>query len=367
MNGNTGAVPFLDLVDINADLQADVEVAWKAVLQHGRFVGGPEVERFETQFATYCGARSCVGVANGTDAIELILTALGIGGGDEVIVPANTFVATAEAVRAAGARPVFVDVLPDTLLIDPAAAAAAVNRRTAAIIGVHLFGQMVAVPALSSLADRCGLAFIEDAAQAHGARYSGHRAGSVGHAAAFSFYPGKNLGALGDGGAVVTSDVELADRVRRLANHGRAAHDRYLHELPGRNSRLDSIQAAALSLKLPRLDSDNARRREIMRRYRESLPVSCVPVAVDPAAEHVHHLAVVRTLRREEAGEALSSAGVGWGVHYPVPCHLQPAFAGCDERLPVAEEAATQILSLPISPTLDDGDVVWVCDALRGV
>ncbi|MGW5641734.1 DegT/DnrJ/EryC1/StrS family aminotransferase [Saccharopolyspora sp. NPDC003752] len=367
MNGNTGAVPFLDLVDINADLQTDLEVAWKAVLQHGRFVGGPEVERFETQFAAYCESRSCVGVANGTDAIELILTALGIGGGDEVIVPANTFVATAEAVRAAGARPVFVDVRPDTLLIDPAAAAAAVNRRTAAIIGVHLFGQMVAVPALSSLADRCGLAFIEDAAQAHGARYSGHAAGSVGRAAAFSFYPGKNLGALGDGGAVVTSDVELADRVRRLANHGRAAHDRHRHELPGRNSRLDSIQAAALSLKLPRLDSDNARRRELMRRYRESLPVSFEPVAVDPAAEHVHHLAVVRTLRREQAGAALSAAGVGWGVHYPVPCHLQPAFAGCGERLPVAEEAATQILSLPISPTLDDGDVVRVCDALRGV
>ncbi|MEV0049943.1 DegT/DnrJ/EryC1/StrS family aminotransferase [Saccharopolyspora shandongensis] len=367
MSGNTGAVPFLDLVDINADLQTDLEVAWKAVLQHGRFVGGPEVERFETQFAAYCESRSCVGVANGTDAIELILTALGIGGGDEVIIPANTFVATAEAVRAAGARPVFVDVRPDTLLMDPAAAAAAVNPRTAAIIGVHLFGQMVAVPALSSLADRCGLAFIEDAAQAHGARYSGQPAGSVGRAAAFSFYPGKNLGALGDGGAVVTSDTELADRVRRLANHGRAAHDRHRHELPGRNSRLDSIQAAALSLKLPRLDSDNARRRELMRRYRESLPVSLEPVAVDPAGEHVHHLAVVRTLRREQAGAALSAADVGWGVHYPVPCHLQPAFAGCDERLPVAEEAATQILSLPISPTLDDVDVVRVCDALRGV
>ncbi len=226
---------------------------------------------------------------------------------------------------------------------------------------------MVDVPTLSSLADRYGLAFIEDAAQAHGARYNGHPAGSVGCAAGFSFYPGKNLGALGDGGAVVTSDIELADRVRRLANHGRAAHDRHCHELSGRNSRLDSIQAAALSLKLARLDSDNARRRELMRRYRESLPSSFEPVAVDPAAEHVYHLAVVRTPQREQVGAALSAAGVGWGVHYPVPCHRQPAFPGCEERLPVAEEAATQILSLPISPTLGDDDVVRVCDALRGV
>lgn len=360
------AIPFLDLVAVNADLQVDLELAWKAIIGHGKFVGGPEVERFERQFAEFCGARCCIGVANGTDAIELALTALGIGRGDEVIVPTNTFVATAEAICATGARPRFVDVLPDTLLLDPAAAADAVNRRTAAVIGVHLFGQMVDVPAVSAVAERYKLAFIEDAAQAHGARHSGRRAGSIGHVAAFSFYPGKNLGALGDGGAVMTDDVQLADRVRRLANHGRAEDDRHRHELIGRNSRLDSIQAAALALKLPRLDAENSRRRELMDRYRAWLPPSFEPVRTDPAAEHVHHLAVVRTAVREQARTALTAAGVGWGVHYPVPCHRQPAFAEYGGRLPVAEQAAEQILSLPMSPTLRDTDIARVCETLRG-
>ncbi len=236
-----GSVPFLDLAAVNGALRSDYELAWKTVLEHGWFVGGPEVERFEASFAAYCETTACVGVANGTDALELILAGLGIGPGDEVIVPTNTFVATAEAVCAVGARPRFVDVLPDTLLVDPDAVAAAVGPATAAVIAVHLFGQMADLDALSSVARRYGLVVIEDAAQAHGARWRGRRAGSVGAAAAFSFYPSKNLGALGDGGAVVTRDTELAERIRRRANHGRAVADRHRHELRGRNSRLDTL------------------------------------------------------------------------------------------------------------------------------
>jgi dTDP-4-amino-4,6-dideoxygalactose transaminase len=232
------SVPFLDLASVNGALHSDYELAWKTVLHHGRFVGGPEVEQFEASFAAYCETTACVGVANGTDALELILAGLGIGRGDDVIVPTNTFVATAEAVCAVGARPRFVDVLPDTLLVDPDAVAAAAGPATAAVIAVHLFGQMADLDALFPVARRYGLAVIEDAAQAHGARLRGRRAGSVGTAAAFSFYPGKNLGALGDGGAVVTRDTELAARIRRRANHGRAAADRHRHDERGRNSRL---------------------------------------------------------------------------------------------------------------------------------
>ncbi|WP_406691291.1 DegT/DnrJ/EryC1/StrS family aminotransferase [Saccharopolyspora sp. ID03-671] len=360
-------IPFLDVVGVNSDVREELDIAWKAVLQHGRFVGGPEVGMFEEQFASYCETSECVGVGNGTDALELILTALSIGAGDEVIVPANTFAATAEAVCSAGARPRFVDVDPSTLLIDPDAAGAAVNSRTAAIVGVHLFGQMIDVPRVAAVARRHSLALLEDAAQAHGARYAGQRAGSVGTAAAFSFYPGKNLGALGDAGAVVTHDRSVADRVRRLANHGCAPGNRHVHRERGRNSRLDSIQAAALSAKLPMLDDDNRRRSALMEAYAALLPASCAPVAVSPEAQSAHHLAVVRTAQRERAVSALDSAGIGWGVHYPVPCHLQPAFSAFREQLPTVEKAAEQILSLPISPTLGQADVARICEALRGV
>ena len=360
-------IPLFDLAGLNGDLRDELDLAWKSVLEHGCFVGGPEVTLFEEQFASYCEAAACVGVANGTDALELILTALDIGRGDEVIVPANTFVATVEAVCAVRAKPRFVDVDPQTLLVDIAAVENAVNRRTAAVIGVHLFGQMINVHEMSALAHRYSLAFIEDAAQSHGARYAGRRAGSAGAAAAFSFYPGKNLGCLGDGGAVVTHDRELAQRVRGLANHGRSVHDRGLHNQRGRNSRLDSIQAAALSVKLPNLDRDNARRRWAMNRYRAQLPVDYLPVAVDPAAEAVHHLAVVRVPDRAEVARALSEARIGWGVHYPLPCHQQPAFAEFAERLPVVEGAAGQILSLPMWPGIRDNDITRICALLRGV
>jgi dTDP-4-amino-4,6-dideoxygalactose transaminase len=370
VSGATGepsveAVPFLDLQGVHAELREPLDLAWRTVLGHGRFIGGPEVAAFEAAFAEYCGVAHCAGVGNGTDALELILAGLGIGPGDEVIIPTNTFVATAEAVVAVGARPRFVDVLPDTLLLDPAAAAAAVGPRTAAVMAVHLFGQMADMEALRALAARHGLALIEDAAQAHGARFAGRPAGSGGIAGAFSFYPGKNLGALGDGGAVVSDDAELIARIRQLADHGRSRVDRYAHEVSGRNSRLDTVQAAMLHVKLPGLDAANRARVAAVEHYRKALPSWCVPVAVHPAAEAVHHLAVVQVPDRAAAMRALDEAAVGWGVHYPVPCHLQPAFATyAGEPLPVAEAAAERILSLPLSPTLTADQVDRVCRVL---
>ncbi|MGY1812812.1 DegT/DnrJ/EryC1/StrS family aminotransferase [Blastococcus sp. SYSU D00820] len=361
-------IPFLDLPGTTELVREDLDLAWKTVVEHGRFVGGPEVAEFEARFAGYCGTRSCVGVGNGTDALELVFSALGIGPGDEVVVPANTFVATAEAVCAVGARPRFVDVLPDTLEVDPEAVAAAIGPRTAAVVAVHLYGQMADVAALGQLARRHGLALVEDAAQAHGARFDGVRAGSAGVAAAFSFYPGKNLGALGDGGAVVSDDADLVRRIRVLADHGRTPGGHHAHEVPGRNSRLDTLQAAVLTAKLARLDQDNAARRAAMARYREMLPGGCRPVAQHPAAEHVHHLAVVQVDDRRAVTSALDAAGIGWGVHYPVPCHRQPAYARFAEGpLPVAEAAADRILSLPMSPTLTADQVDRVCEVVAEV
>jgi dTDP-4-amino-4,6-dideoxygalactose transaminase len=358
-------VPFLDLHGVHAALRDPLNQAWSAVLGHGRFINGPEVAAFEGAFAEYCEAEHCVGVANGTDALELILAGLGIGPGDEVLVPTNTFVATAEAVVTVGATPRFVDVLPDTLLIDPDAAAAVIGPRTAAIMAVHLFGQMTDMPALSALASKHGLALIEDAAQAHGARFAGRRAGGGGVAAGFSFYPGKNLGALGDGGAVVSNDAALVGRIRQLADHGRSQTDRYGHEVVGRNSRLDTLQAAALHVKLPVLDEANRARAAAVAQYRKSLPAWCVPVGVHPHAEPVYHLAVVQVPDRAATARALDAAGIGWGIHYPVPCHLQPAFARYAlEPLPVAEAAADHILSLPLSPTLTNEQVERVSRVL---
>jgi dTDP-4-amino-4,6-dideoxygalactose transaminase len=368
-------VPFLDLRVVHAVLRPALDDAWAAVLAHGRYVGGPEVAAFEREFAAYCGARHAVGVANGTDALELILRGLGIGPGDEVIVPTNTFVATAEAVCAAGATPRFVDVDPGTLLIDPGATADAIGPATAAIIAVHLFGGVAPMGPLTELADRHGLPLIEDAAQAHGARYDGRRAGALGRAAAVSFYPGKNLGALGDGGAVVTDDTALADRIRELGDHGRRRGDRDLHDHVGRNSRLDTLQAALLSVRLATLDTENAARREVLALYREGLPATCSLVGTDPRVEPVHHLAVVQVEDRSALTDALTAAGIGWGVHYRVPCHLQPAFTGPaaapggppGPRLPVAERAAERIVSLPCSPTLTEGEIERVCHVVRSV
>ncbi|MBN9737968.1 MULTISPECIES: DegT/DnrJ/EryC1/StrS family aminotransferase [unclassified Pseudonocardia] len=358
-------IPLLDLAEVNRAVSTELDLAWRGVRVHGRFVGGAEVEQFESAFAGFCETAGAVGVANGTDALELVLAGLGVGRGDEVVVPGNTFIATVEAVCAVGAVPIFVDVLEDTLLIDPDAVAAAVTPRTAAVMAVHLYGQMADMDRLLAVTRRFGLALVEDAAQAHGARWAGRRAGSSGHAAGFSFYPGKNLGALGDGGAVTSSDRELLGRIRRIADHGRSSIDRYRHDVRGRNSRLDTLQAAVLSVKLPHLDAQNADRRTVMAEYRATLPSHVVPVADDPRSETVHHLAVVRVRDREGAVRALDGAGIGWGIHYPVPCHLQPAFAEFrTAALPVTEAAAGRILSLPMSPTMTIAQVRRVAGAL---
>ncbi len=359
-------IPFLDLRAMTAGLRPALDLAIDAVLRHGQFVGGPEVTQFEHDFALLCGARHCVGVANGTDALTLVLEGLGIGRGDEVIVPTNTFVATAEAVQACGATPVFVDVDPDTLLIDPAAVEDAIGTATAAVIVVHLFGQPADCGALRRITRRHGLALIEDAAQAHGAREGGRTVGSLADAAAFSFYPGKNLGALGDGGAVVTSDEALAARIRSLADHGRCPTDRHQHRVPGRNSRLDTVQAAALGVKLRHLAADNARRAVAMQHYRDLLPPSVRPVATRPGVTPAYHLAVVQTEHRERLCAALTQHQIGWGVHYPIPCHQQGAFA-TGERLPVAERAARRILSLPLSPLLSADQISRVCAVVESV
>jgi dTDP-4-amino-4,6-dideoxygalactose transaminase len=364
----TPEIPFLDLAGLHGELRERLDLAWRSVLGHGKFVGGPEVAEFETAFAEYCEVGHCVGVGNGTDAIELALMGLRIGEGDEVIIPTNTFVATAEAVCAVGATPRFVDVLPDTLLLDPEAVEAAVGPRTAAIIAVHLFGQMADVVALSAIAERHGLHLVEDAAQAHGAEYAGQRAGSWGTVATFSFYPGKNLGALGDGGAVVSDDAELIARIRRLADHGRSDEDRHIHVAVGRNSRLDTLQAAILMAKLPGLDAANKSRVAVVERYRAGLPSWCVPVAEDPKGLPVYHLAVVQVPDRGAVTRALSAAGIGWGIHYPVPCHREQAFAAYAQGpLPVAEAAAERILSLPIFPALGPEGTDRVCEVLSRV
>lgn len=368
MSTQAAEIPFLDLASLHGELREPLDMAWRSVLAHGRFVGGPEVAEFEAAFANYCEVGHCVAVGNGTDALELALAGLDIGEGDEVLVPTNTFVATVEAVCAAGATPRFVDVLPDTLLLDPEATAAAVGPRTVAIIAVHLFGQMADVVALSTIAEHYGLLLIEDAAQAHGAAYAGRKAGSWGAVATFSFYPGKNLGALGDGGAVVSDDAELIARIRRLADHGRSEEDRHSHVVVGRNSRLDTLQAGVLLAKLPRLDEMNKARVAVVERYRAALPSWCVPIADDPKARPVYHLAVVQVPDRRIAARALDAAGIGWGVHYPVPCHLQPAFAGyANGPLPVAEAAAEHILSLPVFPALGPEGTHRVCEVLAHV
>ncbi|HEY2225166.1 DegT/DnrJ/EryC1/StrS family aminotransferase [Actinomycetospora sp.] len=363
------AVPFTDLGAMTRDVRDDVDAAWKELLTESDFVGGAPVERFEGEWARYCGTTEAVGVANGTDALVLALRALGIGGGDEVVVPANTFVATAEAVVLAGARPRFADVDPGTLLLTADGLAAAITPRTAAVIVVHLYGQTADMDALDAVAARAGLPVIEDAAQAHGATWAGRRAGSMGRLGCFSFYPGKNLGAFGDAGAVVTTDPRLADTLRSLRNHGRAGGHHERHDLVGTNSRMDTLQAAVLSAKLARLDGWTGARRAIADRYREAAPGTGAVrlVRVDSRAAPVHHLAVAMTDDRDGLRAFLAQRGIATAVHYPVPCHLQAAFTRfADGPLPVAEAAAARIVSLPLFPHMTDDQVAAVCGAVAG-
>lgn len=362
-------VPFNDLQATTSEVRDAVDAAWADLLASGRFVSGEAVESFESEWAAYCGTSYAVGVANGTDALQLTLRGLGIGPGDEVIVPTNTFVATAEAVVFAGATPRFADVSPDTLLLTAETLEAAITSRTKAVIVVHLFGQMADMDALSRTAQEAGVLLIEDAAQAHGASWRGRHAGSLGRAGCFSFYPGKNLGAFGDAGAVVTSDADLARDLRCLRDHGRASGSHYQHVAIGMNSRLDTLQAAVLSAKLRRLDAWTAARRAIADTYRRAFaggPVSLVEDA--PQSRSVYHLAVARVPRRDHLRSRLEEMGIQTGVHYPIPCHQQQPFRRfADRPLPVAEQAATEIVSLPMFPHLTEEQVRRVCAAIEEV
>ena len=381
-------IPFVDLLAQYLDIRPEIDSAIQQVLDGAAFVGGDQVRAFEAEFAAYCADKKeilagvvegshgaaqaplyCVSCANGTDAIYLALRGLEVGPGDEVITVAHTFIATAEAITLAGARPVFVDIREDTMLMDPDAIEAAITSRTRAIIAVHLYGQTCEMDRIMQIARRHGLKVIEDAAQAHGARWQGRRAGSLGDVAAFSFYPGKNLGAYGDGGAVVSSDEALIERLRRLADHGRL--DKYSHLLPGVNSRLDGIQAAILRVKLRYLESWNAARQRHAARYMDGLRGSDLGLPVIHAhAQPVWHLFVVRTPERRELQERLARDGVASGFHYPVPLHLQPAYADLGipkGSLPVTERVAAQVISLPMYAELPEEALRRVVEIARSL
>jgi dTDP-3-amino-3,4,6-trideoxy-alpha-D-glucose transaminase len=361
-------IPFNDLKPLHGMLARELAAAAKRVLDSGWYILGPELEAFEQAFAAYHGVAHAVGCANGTDAIELALRALGIGEGDEVITVAHTAVATVCAVERAGATPVLVDVDEATSTMDPAAAEAAVTNRTRAILPVHLYGHPADMTALAALAERHGLVLVEDCAQSHGARVGGRIAGSIGHLGAFSFYPTKNLGAYGDGGAVITGDAALAERLRRLRNYGQK--DRYHHAERGQNSRLDEMQAAILRVKLAHLDSHNAIRRELAGEYSRQLAgLKGVTTPVcRPGAEPVFHLYVIRHGRRDELMSALKERGVDTLVHYPIPVHLQEGYRDLGYTpgaLPVTERLAGEILSLPLYVGLRSETLASVADAVR--
>lgn len=346
-------IPLVDLSAQHEEIADEVEEGFARVIERTAFILGEEVETFERAFADFSGVKHCVGVASGTDALELSLRALSIGSGDEVILPANSFIATALAVVRAGATPVLVDCDPTYYLIDTEQAASRLGPRSKAIIPVHLYGQMASIEDLEVVVAGSGAAIVEDAAQSHGARRNGRCAGSLGQAAGVSFYPGKNLGAYGDAGAVLTDSEHIAQRLLGLRNWG--SEDKYRHPEIGFNSRLDTIQAVVLAAKLKRLAAWNEKRRAAAKRYEQllsSLDEVVVPAILD-GNEHVWHLYVVRVPRRDEVLEKLHSAGIGAGVHYPVPIHLQGAFRGLPHGrgdFPVAESAADEILSLPMYP-----------------
>lgn len=346
-------VPFLDLGIQRDAIEDEVAEGWAAVLAATAFIDGPAVRQFENEFAAACGVEHCVGAANGTDAIELLLRGLDIGRGDEVILPANTFIATAEAVDRAGATPVLVDCDPATALIDEQRAADAITASTRAVIAVHLYGQIAPTEIISTAIDGDRVVLLEDAAQSQGAKRHGQAMGTFGRGASTSFYPGKNLGAYGDGGAVVTDDAELAKRVRTIGAHGSSV--RYRHDVIGVNSRLDTLQAVVLSAKLRRLDAWNRERREAADRYREllgGLDAITLPTVAD-GNEAVWHLYVIEVEERDRVLEALHARGIGAAIHYPVPVHLSPAFTSLGYgpgSFPHAEAAADRILSLPMFP-----------------
>jgi dTDP-4-amino-4,6-dideoxygalactose transaminase len=360
-------IPFLDVGAAYRELKAEIDVAIRRVLDAGWYILGPEVEAFEAEWATYCDTNYAVGVANGLDALTLALRALEVGPGDEVIVPSHTYIATWLAVTAVGARPVPVEPDPTTFNIDPGLVENAITPATKVLLPVHLYGQPANLDPILALASRYGLNVVEDAAQAHGARYKDRRVGGHGDVACWSFFPGKNLGAVGDAGAITTNRADIADRVRVLRNYG--SREKYNNEIPGVNSRLDPVQAAVLRTKLRYLDAWTDRRRATAAAYTRGLEETglILPSETD-WAEPVWHLYVVRSVVRDQLQARLATAGVGTLIHYPVPPHMQRAYRnlGFSERdLPLAKRLSDEVLSLPMGPQLSTNDVDLVIDAVR--
>jgi dTDP-4-amino-4,6-dideoxygalactose transaminase len=359
-------IKYLDLQAQYQSIKPEISVAIQKVLDTSSYVLGPSVAEFESAFAEYCGSSHCVGVNNGTNALQLAIESLGIGRGDEVITAANTFIATAAAIAHSGATPVLVDIEAATRNIDPKQIEQAITPKTKAIMPVHLYGCMTDMEAISVIAKKHNLPVIEDCAQAHGARHKGKRAGSIGQLGGFSFYPGKNLGAYGEGGAVTTSDAALAKNIKMLRDHG--SERKYYHDRLGYNARLEGIQGAVLGVKLKHLDKWNAERNRVARRYSERLQgLPILLPRVHPDFEQVFHLYVIESDSRNELQEFLSKSAVPTLIHYPVPIHLQPAFACLDYRggaFPHTENSAQQALSLPIYPEMSNDQVDFVSDAI---
>lgn len=361
-------IPFVSFGPMHSEIREELDKAYSRVMEKNIFIQGEECAKFEEEFANYIGSKFCIGVATGLDAIYLILKAMGIGAGDEVIVPSNTFIATALAVSYTGATPVFVEPEIATYNIDVKRIEEKITDRTKVIIAVHLQGRAADMDAIREIANKYGLKVIEDAAQAHGAKYKGIKIGTMSDAAAFSFYPGKNLGALGDGGCVTTNDENIANKVRALGNYG--SDYKYHHIYQGANSRLDELQAAFLRVKLTQLDKWNESRRKIAKRYIDEItnPLIKLPVSSDEIYEHVYHVFVVRCDRRDELENYLKDNGIGTVKHYPTPMHLQPAYECLNIRegeLPIAEEISNTVLSLPLYYGMTNDEVGYVVDMIN--
>lgn len=359
-------IKFLDLHKINERFRNEIDTRIKKVLDSGWYLLGQEDKTFEQNFAQFCEVKHCIGVANGLDALNLIIKAYGFGTGDEIIVPANTYIASILAISENGCTPVFVEPDINTYNINPDLIEEKITDKTKAIMVVHLYGQAVQMDKIWDLAKKYNLKIIEDSAQAHGALYNGKRVGNLGDASGFSFYPGKNLGCMGDGGCVTTNDDELAAKVRAIANYG--SDRKYHHIYKGVNSRLDEIQAAILDVKLPYLDKDNARRREIAKYYRENItnPKIILPKTYDEAA-HVWHVFTLRTENRDELQKYLEDNGIQTNIHYPTPPHKQGAYKEmANHSYPISEEIHRTILSIPISPVLTDDEVKKVVEVVNG-
>ena len=360
-------VPFLDLKAHHDPIKDEVLAAIEEVIDKNAFAGGPYVEKFESEFASYCQTEHCIGVGSGTDALWLALLALGVGPGDEVITVPVTFIATAEAISFTGAKPVFVDIEEQSYNMDPEKLESAINSRTKAIIPVHLFGQMANMDPILEIANRHGIPVIEDAAQAHGAEYKGKRAGSMGKAGCFSFYPGKNLGAFGEAGAVVTNNDDLKKKIQVLRDHGQAK--KYYHDVVGWNGRMDGIQGAILSIKLKRLDQATESRRKNAKLY-DGLLKGLETVVLPKEAKgrkHVYHIYPIRTTNRDELIEELKTRGIACGIHYPVPLHLQKAYnktETSEKSFPISEKCSAEFVSLPMFPELTEDQIKIVSTEL---